>query len=434
VKAIGVMRKQKGFILVFALVIIALVILSLAALFLISYNDLAAANTITRGMRAYYIAEAGLAKRFMDLRAENPVITGTLPEAGFTLSGTDSGTYITTTTPVAGGTLETYRIETTGKYKNISRTVAITIMQRSYSSFAYLTNNESSMFWWWKKPVWFVTGDTLTGPLHTNDQLNIFGDPIFEGPVSSVNSSINYYHGGAPDDNPEFRDSLTLGALGIQMPSSANMLTPISTTVQSAYSYSGYTKVTFLSDGTMNVYNYAKYGAIIPNIPLPANGLIYVSSGSVDVSGTLKGSVTLGCNSDINIVGNIIYNSDPRTDTSSTDMLGLVAKSNVYISSTVPTQNLEIDAYIVAIDNSFKIDDFTYYNLLKGTLTLYGGITQSNRGAVGTFNSSSGDRETGYTKDYEFDERLYSAAPVCFPVAKDANGRTLYRKVTWSEL
>ena len=62
------MRGQKGFILVFALLIIMLVILVLATLFWISYNDLAIATTESMGMKAYYLAEAGIAQKFMEIR------------------------------------------------------------------------------------------------------------------------------------------------------------------------------------------------------------------------------------------------------------------------------------------------------------------------------------------------------------------------------
>ncbi|MDD5136016.1 MAG: hypothetical protein PHX20_00685 [Candidatus Omnitrophica bacterium] len=427
------MRSKRGFILVFALVIIMLVILSLAALFVISYNDLVMSNTIIRGMRAYYIAEAGLAQRFMDMRSQDPPVGGTLGPTPFALVGGDSGTYSTTVTPVAVGTLSTYRVDSVGLYKNISRQVSITVTQRSYSSFAYLTNLEGQLFWWGQENVWFTSRDRLTGPLHSNDQFNIFGDPIFEGPVSSVSNSINYYHGGPPDDNPEFRGSLTLGALGIQMPSTANMLTPISTSVQSAYSYGGRTDITFLADGTMNVYNVGKYGSNITNVALPANGLIYVSGGNANVQGTVNGSVTIGCANDINIVGNILYNTDPRDDSTSSDMLGLVASNSVVISASAPN-DLEVDAYIVAINSSFKVADSVIDNyIVKEDLVLYGGITQSTRGAMGTFYTGSGDKASGYTKDYEYDPRLLSASPVSFPAAKDADGRILYRKVTWSE-
>lgn len=424
------MRKKDGFILVFVLVIIVLIILSLTALFYISYNDLAIATRASRDMRAYYIAEAGIAKRFMDLRSESSPTIGTI-NGTFTFSGTDSGTFSVTTTLVSS---VTYRLTSAGTYKGVSRTVTFTIRQVSFSRYAYFSNSENQLFWHSKNPIWFTSGDRLTGPLFTNDQLNIHGDPVFEGPVSSVNSSINYYSGGPPDDNPEFKDSLTLGATAMQMPSSLGVLTSIRSaaalstglTLTPASSPSHTPIITFLSNGTLNFDN----GKTVTNYTLPTNGAIYLSSGSVEVSGIVNGNVTLGAPSNIYVTDHILYNVDPRVDSTSTDLLGLVAQNNVYVDPSAPA-DLEIDAYVVALTDSFEVYD--YAGALKGTLSLYGGVTQVTRGAVGTFNASTGDRVSGYSKNYVYDPRLELIAPVCFPPAKDANNRIIYLKVSWAE-
>ncbi|MDD3905221.1 MAG: hypothetical protein PHS46_01670 [Candidatus Omnitrophica bacterium] len=422
-------RGKKGFMLVFAMVIIVLVILSLASIFLISFNDLARAKNASKAMRAYYIAEAGLAKKFMDLRGgSTSAASGT-----FTLGGGFSGTYSATVTSVSGSTI-TYRIVSTGTYGGVSRQVSITVKQVSFSRYGYFSNSENELFWFWKTPIWFTTGDHLTGPLFTNDSLNICGNPIFEGPVSSVGSAINYYHGGPPGDNPEFYDSLTLGATAMQTPSSLGLLSSIQTAASTsggllltrATSPLHTQSVTFLSNGTLNYDN----GRTSTNYAIPTNGAIYVSTGTVNVSGVVNGSVTLGAASDIYVTGNILYNTDPRVNSSSSDLLGLVSQNNVYVSSSAP-YNLEIDAYIVAVSGSFEV--YNYDSVLKGDLYLYGGVTQTTRGAVGTFNADTGDKVTGYTKDYEYDARLSLIAPAYFPAAKDSNGRIIYAKVLWAE-
>ncbi|MDD5428682.1 MAG: hypothetical protein PHI58_05550 [Candidatus Omnitrophica bacterium] len=426
------MRKKSAFILVFVLVMMVLIILSLTALFYIAYNDLALAKRTSISMRAYYLAEAGIAKRFMDLRTEDPPNTGTTTGTfTFTNNGADSGTFSVNTTLVSTGV---YTLVSTGTYKNVSRVVSFTIRQVSFSRYSYLSNSESQLFWFWKNPIWFTTGDLLTGPLFTNDQLNIYGNPIFEGPVSSVNSAINYYNGGPPEDNPEFRDSLTLGATALKMPSTLGVLSSIQTaaaqstglTLTPAASPAATPSITFLSNGTLNFYN----GKITTNYSLPSNGAIYVSSGNVSVSGIVNGNVTLGAPNNIFITNNVLYNNDPRTNPSSTDMLGLVAQNYVYVASSAP-DNLEVDAYIVALNNSFEVYD--YDSTLKGTLSLYGGVTQTVRGAVGTFNATTGDRVSGYVKNYQYDPRLELVAPVCFPPARDANNRIVYLKVLWAE-
>jgi hypothetical protein len=46
---------------------------------------------------------------------------------------------------------------------------------------------------------------------------------------------------------------------------------------------------------------------------------------------------------------------------------------------------------------------------------VYGGIIQKVRGAVGTFNSKTKEKRSGYEKNYFYDERLMSLAPPRYP-------------------
>ena len=448
------MRNQKGFILVFALVIIMLIMLSLLALFVISYNDLAMATTASKSMKAYYIAEAGLARKLMELRTGVTGCDGDVPpNTSFPLVGGDSGTlwvHVTHDGAHTYNNLLAYQFVSIGTYKTVSRTLTLIVRQASWSMFSYMTNSENQLLWHAKNPIWFITDDILTGPLFTNDRINIYGDPIFEGPVTSAcidpanptaqpNLTINYYHQHttAPfEDNPDFKDSLTLGAIAMQMPSTSfynDLVTDASAasgglTLYPSSSVRDWNKarITFLSDGTLSFYN----GKTTTPYTLPVNGAIAISSGDVEVCGMLKGNVTLAVPGDIYVTNNLVYKTDPRTDSSSNDLLGLVAKNNVYIDPSAPAK-VEVDAYIIAITGSFEVED--YGGALKDTLSLYGGVTQTTRGIVGTFDPVSGDRQSGYIKDYNYDPRLRWIAPQFFPVAKDANGRLLYAKILWTE-
>jgi len=418
---------NNGFALIFTLLVVMLIALIIVTFSFIAYNELAASEKITNSVRAYYCAEAGIAKKFMELRA------GTVTDLveNFTISGTKIGSYSVSVTLVSGGTFPTYRLTSVGTYKESTRTIVFTVRQTACSRFAYLSNDEDAYYWYGSQPIWFVTGDTIRGPLHTNDYLNISGNPVFQGSVSTCASSINYYNGGPPNDNPVFEESLSLGVSSVQLPTSTEIVTNIKTNAQATGGLylTGNSKVVFLANGTMNVTNSDK-GWNGQNMALPTNGAIFVNSGYVDVSGVLSGNVTLGTSSSIYVVGNLLYNTDPRTNSSSTDMLGLVAQNNVYIGSEAP-YNVEVDAYIVALNTSFGVEN--YDSELNGTLTLYGGITQYRRGAVGTFNGTTGAKVSGYTKDYNYDSRLQNTAPLYFPPAKDSNNRIVYLKVSYSE-
>ena len=429
--------KGKGYALIFVLLMVALILLSITAVSFITFSDLNMAKTASINMKAYYIAEAGLAKKFMDLRGS---LTSSInpPGQNFTLNtaGTDFGTYVVNVTPMAAGNFLKYQLDATGTYKNVKRTVSLIVQQSAISRFAYMSDQET----YGGNPIWFLSRDTIHGPLYTNGQIHVSGNPTFDGPVSSVSSSIAYYNGPPPQDNPNFLQSLTLGAAPIAMPTASDMLTG-TTGIQhyaglsGGLSLTGNTTINFLSNGTMDVTNKDAGWNNAKNKPIPADGAIYVNntgshSGTVNISGTLKGNVSIGASGDIYIVNNIKYNTNPVTNPASTDMLGIVAGNNVYVDQNAPS-DLEIDADIVALNTSFAV--VGYDGAMKGTLTLLGGVTQENRGAVGTFNSSTNTKTSGYTKNYNYDTRLLTAAPMYFPAAKDANGRLIYRKVSWFE-
>lgn len=418
----------KGFAIIYTLVIMTLILLIISTFFIIAYNQSAAASTAANSIKAYYIAEAGITKKFMELRGGN---TSSLSES-FTISSGETGSYSVSVTLIMGGLFQTYRLDSTGTYKGLTKRISLTLRQIACSKYAYLSNDEDKLYWYGEVPIWFVTGDLIRGPLHSNDQLNISGSPVFEGAVSSSATSINYYHGGPPTDNPDFKESLTLGAPTVQLPTSTEILDNIKTSAQSSDGLylTGNTIITLRSDGTMDVTNTAKQWYTPHNTPVPANGAVYVYNGYVDVSGVVNGQITIGTSNSIYVTNNVLYHDDPRINLHSADMLGLVAQNSVYVDKNAPS-NVEIDAYIVALNTSFGVENYDVG--LKGTLTLLGGITQLRRGAIGTFNSTTGEKVSGYTKNYIYDQRLQSAVPLYFPPAKDANGRIVYSKISYSE-
>ena len=70
-----------------------------------------------------------------------------------------------------------------------------------------------------------------------------------------------------------------------------------------------------------------------------------------------------------------------------------------------------IDAAILAIAHSFIVDHYDCGASL-GTLTVNGAISQKFRGAVGTI--SNGSVNTGYSKSYNYDDRLRYQEPPSF--------------------
>ena len=75
--------------------------------------------------------------------------------------------------------------------------------------------------------------------------------------------------------------------------------------------------------------------------------------------------------------------------------------------------NLRIDAAILSIQHSFIVDHYSCGNPL-GNLTVNGAIAQRFRGAVGTFSHPTGQSVSGYSKRYTYDDRLRYISPPHF--------------------
>jgi hypothetical protein len=385
-------------------------------------------------IRAYYIADAGLANAFMRLRGGNDASVPTQNyQVGSTASQSGSYNVQVSKTMVSG--VAYYTLTSQGTYNGVTKTLVFKVNGATFSRYGYLSNTEVDPSW---GDNWYITGMISTGPTQTNGQFNMYGDPVFMGVVAQAASTVHYWV-GPPQDNPDYQQGLVVGAPMIKMPDVNLFLGSISTGAQTPQGLylTGGCAIVFLPDGTMNVTTSpdpAKTnhpGWNNQNMPIPANNAIFVHGGTVSVQGVLKGTVTIGSDSDIFIGGNLIYNTDPRTHPSSTDLLTLVARNNVQITDQGPF-NIEVDAYIMAM-NQFSVANF--WTFAKGNLVQLGGLTTNLPGGLtGLFDPGTGNVVFGYNQLQYFDTRLQTLAPPWFPQMTDQNNRVCYSKVSLTEL
>jgi hypothetical protein len=156
--------------------------------------------------------------------------------------------------------------------------------------------------------------------------------------------------------------------------------------------------------------------------PYARNSTSYPSTspcGNVYVKGSYSGSLTIAAENDIIVNGDLRRSGD--------GLIGLIANNFIRVyhplsptnNTTTPSNcngtsngsgslnDIEIDAAMLAIQHSFIADHYNCGNDL-GTLEIHGAISQKFRGPVGTVGNS------GYEKDYTYDDRLRYLAPPHF--------------------
>ena len=422
------LRRNNGFALAFSLIFLFLVVSFVSIYILAAGNALNTANRAADLKRAYYVADAGLTDAFIQLRGySSPASTFTVTNASYALGNGKTGSYTATATS-NGATYPTYTLSSVGTYNGLSKTLVLRVQQSAISSFAYLSNTEIHPTW---GALWWITGMTTVGPVRTNGRLNIWGNPVYDGTVTQSGSSINYWNGGPPIDNPNFVDGLTLNAPTIPFPTTSMLSTLSSAATSSGLLLTGNSTVVFNSNGTINVTNSAMSWTN-HNMPLPTNGTIYVQSGTVTVQGTINGQATVGSDSQVYISGNLRYKTDPRINPASTDMLGLVSRNDITVLAAAAPAQLELDAVLVALNGAFQVD--SWWMTGKGNMIQYGSLVNNYCGPTGVFDPGTGVLSGGYNQLQYFDTRLVTMIPPSFPAASDSTGRTIYVKISFQEL
>ena len=298
------------------------------------------------------------------------------------------------------------QIVSTGTYQGYTSTVKVTLQPSSFSKFAYYSVYENG--------IWWVTGDTVFGPFHTQDYLRVAGHPVYNGKVTILKSIIRYNHQSSPILNGGFQQ-------GVNLPLPTNGVATLENVANSGgHTFTGHDTVyiTFVKDSIRYRFAYNAPETTVLTSSFAPNGTIVADNANLRIKGTIEGQLTVGASGsngygNVYIDDNVVYNSDPRTNPNSTDLLGIVAKNNVLVTDNVPNHNdVIIDGAIYAESGGFGAQNYST-RPISGTIYLLGGITQNSRAAVGTFNSYG--LASGFYKNYRYDNRLMLSSPPYFP-------------------
>lgn len=416
-----VYREQKGSILMVVMGFLLIASWLIITILSVASNSRKISTEQASMEQAMFVAEAGLERGayLMETNLSKIVSSATGATNG---SGTvGSGTY---SFYIVRTNINTYCIISTGTVNGVSRIVSLMdVYQPSYAEFALWSHINGA--------IWFNSGNVFNGQVHADDQFYFDasnGGPIFHSAATS--GAGTYSISGGSIGSIEFDQGLALNSYQGTMAdvdfNSAASTSLKKTAAANGLSLSGNTTITF-NGGTMSISN-TKTGWVNHSYTPAVKGIIYVANSGTTAGanagivylkgGTVQGTVTIASENDMHISGKITYVHDPRTTPSSTDALGLITQDSIVVDASAPSA-MEIDAAMMATGTSGDGDTGSFgvanYDTKSpvGTLTIYGGIVQNQRGAVCTLSGST--TLTGYIKNYSYDPRFIRTPPPYYP-------------------
>jgi hypothetical protein len=368
--------------------------------------------------KAHYIAVSGV-----NLIVNRLFLDATLADQTYTFSFDDGTISATLTTLDAVKNIK--QLLSTGTYFGTSNTIKIIFKPSLFSKYAYFSNSEGSNIYWTSK-------DTVWGPFHTNGNLLVSYNPVFYGKATI---------GGSLTKNPSSSTPQFLGGFqkGIQIAIPTTGVTTVQTAAATAgFQFSGKSLVYFEFRGDSVRYRYATSGTGSTwtyklASTFTSNGTIDFGNAEVHILGKVKGRYTLvasgssGNQGDFFLDDDVYYNTDPTVYPSSTDMLGIVAKNDVWVTDNTANNTsagIKIQASIYCETGSFGAQNYST-RAAAGFINLTGGIIQATRGAVGSLSGST--VTNGFSKRYRYDDRLLTTYPPAFP------GCGTFEIVSWFE-
>jgi hypothetical protein len=445
-RAAARVRNQSGSTMVAVMVFAVVMLISAMAVMELGAQDAALSVRDVRASQAFYNAEAGAERGEAWLQSQSSYPSTTVSPFSETPESFGGGLYHVVVTPDASGPRTFYRITAYATVDGRSRAVEVDSTPTAFTDYLYYTNRDVGP----GSPGYFKSGDVVDGPVHVNDEIAIWGDPVFHSRIESSFGTILYHNNwspislaelsNAPWDNPDFQDGCTLNAdvlpwLGVSdLNTLADMagLNLSNVKIEFGRTADGGPGLGWLSYSKPNKNDWT-------DVELSSfNGIIYVG-GTCEVYGIVDGQVTVVSNGQLDITGDLIVADSgaegPNPDCD--DLIGLVAATKVNIADTPENcSDCVIHAHIMAMNNQASLVESYSQGSPRGTLTIYGGLCQDKWGPVGTgyYDGEGGFHVlTGYDRDFHYDWRLQSMLPPGYSAIVFKGGgisRLAWREVT----
>ena len=368
------------------------------------------------------IAGANMAANYLFLYP--PLINGNAWFPGYTTPVSyGGGSFVVTidstssVDPLTGDPRLTLR--STATYMDSTAEILVIMRPSNFAKFAVYAGTSAAAVYW-------ATGDSLFGPVHVQGTLKTHGYPYFGGKVTTKNGVDSTSWAGHPIFNAgvETGVSIPLNKSYDKLREKAASGGKLFTGNKDLYLQFKGDSITWRQgsnpDTTSLLSTFAPNGAIVltnsdKKVYVEGNVKGRYTVGSLDTTGSGKGQVI--------ITNNITYNTDPRVDPTSTDMLGIVAHNQITIADNTGSgggPNFTVMASLFSYAKAIQVENYNSRPL--GIMYTYGGWTVQDIAA--TTNSSI---TKGLSVNITFDERFRTTAPPFFPTTN------AYEILAWYE-
>ena len=300
------------------------------------------------------------------------------------------------------------KLTSTGSYRGVTKSVEVLFQPSSFSKFAYLSISDPTNLYWSYK-------DTIWGPFHSQGNIKSYRHPVFHGKATTNGVVENYQ--SEELDAPHFYGGFESG-VSLNFPASGitNLMNDASS---GGHLFNGQDTVYLTFAGDSLKYRFAANDpdTTVLTQNFAPNGVIFANDGIVRLKGTVTGQYKVGCSGsspkgNVYLDDDIVYSTDPRTDPSSTDILGIVSKNNVLITNNAAnSSDINVHASVYCEQGGFGAgwSSFTQPN---GHINLLGGIQNYSRVQIGVI---AGSEIWGFNRRYKYDDRLMLASPPGYP-------------------
>jgi hypothetical protein len=436
---------QSGPVLVANAALVAVMLISALAIVTIGSQDTALAMRDAQAAAAFYLAEAGVERGQTWLTAQSSAPGDTLSPFGDGPDVLGIGTYAVMIEPNGDPVRTVYTVRSVGNVGGETRAIEIDVRSRTFLDYLYFTNQDAGP----GGTMNFTTEQTVDGPVHTNGQIRVWGDPAFAKTVESVDTEVRYYNNGfpldssapsnPPHDQPDWQCGYALGVPSIDWLEESDMAALAGA---AEISLTGDYDIAFSRpEGLSPLIGYLSYSeegmGDWTDVPLDSfNGIVHVD-GDANVWGTVDGEVTVATSGDIYVADDLVYhdrNGDEPSD-GCDDIVGLAATDQVIVAETAPNAtDCVIHAHVLAINNQGCIMENYNLGSPRGTLTLHGGVAQDKWGPVGIGYVMDGRLIvlTGYRRDFHYDARFMEMMPPGYDLILNRAGT--YYRIAWRDL